>query len=97
MIKLADRYHCTGCTTCANVCSHHAIMMQPDDEGFLQPVIDSNKCIKCELCMKCCPVLNPLFLNVQKQEAYALISYKDRNISSSGGAFSVFAKQILSG
>ena len=95
MIKLADRYHCTGCTTCANVCSHHAIMMQPDDEGFLQPVIDSNKCIKCELCMKCCPVLNPLFLNVQKQEAYALISYKDRNISSSGGAFSVFAKQIL--
>ena len=63
MIKLADRYHCTGCTTCANVCSHHAIMMQPDDEGFLQPVIDSNKCIKCELCMKCCPVLNPLFLN----------------------------------
>ncbi len=32
-----------------------AISMLPDEEGFMYPVVDSNKCIRCFKCMKVCP------------------------------------------
>ena len=49
---------CTGCGACYNVCPVGAITMQEDDEGFLFPTIDANKCINCNLCKNTCPVLN---------------------------------------
>lgn len=97
MIKLADKYHCTGCAACVQSCTHTAISMQYDEEGFLQPYVDSEKCLECGLCQKHCPELNPIQrLDYEKQKYYALIYDEDRKISSSGGAFSVFAKWILS-
>lgn len=96
MIKLADKYHCTGCSACSNICPKQAIDMKPDIEGFLQPIINQEKCIECGLCVKHCPVINPISTKELKQEVYAMISNKDRNVSSSGGAFSVFARIILS-
>ena len=70
--------------------------MKTDIEGFLQPSIDQEKCIECGLCVKHCPIINPIDTQCLKQEAYAMISKKDRKVSSSGGAFSVFAKLVLS-
>ena len=96
MIKLADRYHCTGCAACAQSCSHSAITMQFDTEGFMQPCIDTEKCVECGLCVRHCPELNPIQrLDYKEQKYFALIYDQDRKISSSGGAFSVFAKWIL--
>ncbi len=95
MAKLADRFHCTGCSACVNVCVHQAIIMQADDEGFLQPKIEEGKCVKCGMCTKKCPELFPIKRVETSPEAYAMISYEDRNISSSGGAFSVFSRWIL--
>ncbi len=96
MIKLADRYHCTGCAACAQSCSHSAITMQFDEEGFMQPCIDTEKCVECGLCVRHCPELNPIQrLDYKEQKYFALIYDQDRKISSSGGAFSVFAKWIL--
>ena len=40
MIHLADKYHCTGCAACAQACSHQAIQMIPNTEGFFFPKID---------------------------------------------------------
>lgn len=94
-MQLADRLHCTGCAACTNSCSHQAISMQMDDEGFLQPYIDTDKCIECGLCVQRCPILTPINREPSKQEVYALISYKDRTLSSSGGAFSVIARYVL--
>lgn len=94
--KLADRFHCTGCGSCYNSCPHSALTMQPDDEGFLQPKIDSSKCIGCLLCEKHCPEVNPIVcLDYSRQKVYAVIFYDDRKKSSSGGAFSMLAKWIL--
>ena len=28
--------------------------MQPDEEGFLYPVVDKEKCVKCYACIKVC-------------------------------------------
>ena len=96
MIKLADKDKCTGCAACQQSCIHGAIGMVRDDEGFLFPVINEGKCVECGLCQKRCPELNPIArLDYTKQEVYAMISKDDRAVSSSGGAFSVFAHWIL--
>lgn len=96
MIKLADKFSCTGCGACASSCAANAIRMERDAEGFLQPVINTDKCKECGACQKKCPELHPLErTDYSHQEAYAFISKNDRNISSSGGAFSVFARWIF--
>lgn len=47
---------CCGCWGCANICPREAISMQPDNEGFLYPIIDEAKCVNCGMCLKVCPV-----------------------------------------
>jgi ferredoxin len=47
---------CCGCTACFAVCPPKAITMQADEEGFEYPVIDSNKCVQCKMCIRICPV-----------------------------------------
>lgn len=95
MIQLADKTHCTGCSACMNVCRQNAISMQADNEGFMQPAIDVSKCVECHLCEKHCPALFPINTGIKVQTAYAIINNEDRNVSSSGGAFSFFARKIL--
>lgn len=96
MIELASHDLCTGCTSCVNTCSHHAITMQADSEGFLYPVINRNLCVECGLCTKRCPILLPVKQkNESSPKAFALWSYPDRTVSSSGGAFSAFARSVI--
>ena len=96
MPTLASPETCTGCAACSNACTHSAITMTADAEGFLTPNVDYAKCIECQLCEKVCPVISPLqdkgFMNPR---AYAVWSEPDRRVSSSGGAFSAFARSIL--
>lgn len=47
---------CCGCTACYAVCSKNAISMVEDNEGFEYPVIDDDKCIQCNKCLKVCPI-----------------------------------------
>ncbi len=96
MIELANTTNCTGCCACLNACPKSAISMREDTEGFLQPNINHNKCIECGLCQRVCPVLNPTQNKNLDQKVYAFINYTDRTVSSSGGAFSFFARKILS-
>lgn len=95
MITLADKFNCTGCYACMNVCTKHAISMVEDEEGFLQPYIDVSLCVDCGLCEKKCPVIHPLNFELPKQKVFAVINPQDRNVSSSGGAFSMFARYVL--
>lgn len=96
MISLASKETCTGCTACANVCAYNAIEMVQDYDGFLYPIINENKCVGCGLCEKRCPVVSPLLSdNTVTPKAFAVWSIPDRTVSSSGGAFSAFARKIL--
>ena len=48
------RENCCGCTACFAICPVQAISMLPDEEGFLYPVVDAEKCIRCYKCMSVC-------------------------------------------
>lgn len=43
MIHITKKSSCCGCTACFNICPKNAISMQPDEEGFLYPVVDQIK------------------------------------------------------
>ena len=45
---------CCGCSACYSVCPVAAIKMQRNDEGFLYPMIDESKCIRCYKCLNVC-------------------------------------------
>lgn len=70
--------------------------MQPNDEGFLYPVINEKDCIDCGLCLKSCAAYNPQYENNKEPECYAVwADDKIRMKSSSGGAFTLLANYVL--
>lgn len=70
--------------------------MRADAEGFLQPIVSSNKCIACGKCEKVCPVLNQSVARHPLQ-CFAAKSMDscERLCSSSGGIFSLLARNII--
>lgn len=97
MKKLCSTELCTGCGACAAKCPVACIQMEPDAEGFLQPVVDYAKCISCNRCQKACPILNKTVPDSEETIAYAAIN-KDEPVrlhSTSGGVFSLLCRWVL--
>lgn len=93
---ICNKKNCVGCFACYNICPKNAIEMAEDDNGFIYPKINYDKCINCNLCKKVCPGLNDLEYNLPKK-CYAM-QRKNKNKlneSSSGGVASVLAEEIL--
>lgn len=94
-VSILEQVKCTGCGSCANKCPKDAITMQQNAEGFLYPVVNDN-CIDCGLCVKSCPAIEYNFKNPIKPKCYAVWAEKEiREVSSSGGLFSVLANRVL--
>ncbi|MDI9241553.1 Coenzyme F420 hydrogenase/dehydrogenase, beta subunit C-terminal domain [Fusibacillus kribbianus] len=95
---LAEKTLCTGCGSCTIICPYHCIDMEEDEEGFLYPNVNSQKCVSCGLCEQSCPVLtNKGVQPICRTESFA-VQNKDENIrrkSSSGGVFIDLALSIL--
>lgn len=96
--QLADHGLCTGCSACAAVCPQDAIALVRDKEGFAFPSVDLEKCVRCGLCERTCPVLRerepkplPAAFAAWNKEADV------RRDSTSGGAFSALADYVLEG
>ncbi len=50
----SDRSNCFGCYACYEICPAGSIAMRPDEEGFLYPVVDAEKCNRCWQCISVC-------------------------------------------
>ena len=99
MIHINNKEDCCGCTACESICGTKAITLKSDEEGFLYPKVNIDKCIDCHLCEKVCPIINrnKLFIDKEKQSFYA-VRHKNESIltsSSSGGAFSAIAQYVI--
>ena len=87
---------CCGCTACYAVCPTGAISMVENEEGFLFPHIDEEKCVNCGLCKKCC-AFNSYEDNNNNPVIYGA---KNKNIdtrmqSRSGGVFTALTDYVL--
>lgn len=60
-----NRENCCGCSACYAICPLKAIIMEPDEEGFLYPVVDASKCVCCYKCLSVC-----VFKENQKEKGY---------------------------
>lgn len=85
---------CFGCEACIGVCTHKAITMVEDEEGFRYPVIQKEVCVNCGLCNTVCPGHN----QPEKNPASPMVfggHIKDEEIrdkSTSGGIFSAITE-----
>lgn len=61
---------CSGCGACVHLCPKQALKMRPDEEGFLFPELNTEKCVQCGLCDCRCPEVNDQSNKETKQYCY---------------------------
>ena len=99
MIEIKNKRDCCGCCVCASACPKGCIEMREDEEGFVYPQIDRERCINCHRCEKACPVLNVRKEeegNTFRQRGY-IAQHRNPAIlkeSTAGGAFTAIAKYV---
>lgn len=101
MPVLCDKDICCGCGLCEQICLKNAISMQPNEEGFMHPVIDKDLCVECGICQNRCPVVNSKDIleanedNVKKAYAGYFVDRERLLASSSGGIVQAMAYSVL--
>lgn len=96
MIQISNPKDCCGCEACVQVCAKQCISLLRDEKGFLYPRVSEEQCVNCGLCEKVCPVIHPF----NAKEPKSIFASKnddetERENSSSGGIFILFAKQVI--
>ena len=89
---------CCGCSACCNSCPAQAITMQPDEEGFLYPKIDSALCVDCRRCIDVCPLIRQGNFKATVPSRFYVARHKSAAVlwqSTSGGAFTALSDAIL--
>lgn len=93
-LETKNKKLCNGCGICTLGCPSNAISMVADNEGFLYPVIDEEKCIHCNKCKNICSNFNN---SKDYDKAYMAINNNKEELknSSSGGIFYILAKYVI--
>ena len=98
MINIKQKNKCMGCSACSQVCPQDCIKMEPDEEGFLYPVVDKEKCINCGSCDNVCPIMKTKFVPREGfPDAWLIYDSEiaSRKRSAAGGGFSALAREFV--
>ena len=99
MLNYDFNNRCYGCGACIDICPVNAISMKENEEGFIMPFINKEKCINCKKCDKICPRFNIIKIDkdIKEREFYTFFKYpkEERINSTSGGAFWTLAKYFI--
>lgn len=95
-----DKNQCYGCRACENRCPTGCITIAENQEGFLFPKIDQEKCTECGLCFKVCPAVEENLSGIFHEPSSNVYAAWNNNLnerlnSSSGGIFPALAKNVL--
>ena len=95
-MRICNTEKCTGCSACFNTCTHQAITLVENQQGFLYPIVDVVKCIKCNHCKTVCPANYQTLPNNYLHVYAALVKDDDeRSKSTSGGIFACLAQKVI--
>ena len=88
---------CVGCRSCEQVCPKRAITMKEQEDGFLYPYIDEERCIECALCVKHCPTQMKKNNSIMPISVFAFRNKNDAQVlqSASGGVGVLTAQKII--
>ena len=99
MISITDKKRCVGCGSCISACRKKAICFIEDEQGFVYPIVNTSLCVECGMCESVCPIEYTRTQNDfhEKPLCYAAwnINNDERKSSSSGGVFTLLAKDFL--
>lgn len=91
---------CVGCGSCASACPQRCIEMRQNEEGFLYPQLDKERCVSCNCCEKVCPVMfHGKLYDINNARIYGAKAKKEYEgeilKSASAGVFYFLAKHII--
>ena len=96
MIDVKVLSKCCGCEACVLACPQHCISFKEDEEGFLYPEVNKEKCVECGVCENVCPILNQGDKRVPISVHAAMnLNEAVRIGSSSGGIFILLAELTI--
>lgn len=92
---------CTSCQMCGAVCPVGAITITKNKFGFYRPIVNTDKCIDCGLCVKTCYKFDGNIQSTKSLDGKKLFSAwaKDKDIvasTTSGGIADILVKRLIS-
>lgn len=94
-VSSIDKSDCCGCTACYSICALHAIRMQKDEQGFMYPSIDLEKCVNCGQCLRVCSGIHSHYLLPLKCFGVKHKNKQEQLSSTSGGFSAALSQNVI--